>query len=313
MNMSTPVPSRLRPRPRLRSQATRALAIALTLAMVAEPLTAAAMGPAGPTFGDGDRNEARTLTEQGQAAFDAGDYSGAASSWRRILDVLPESSVNRAERENALLITLEAYKHGYRQAKAVNGRATQSDVAALRQGLTLCRDYAEEVTRVHGQQATVGASVFESRAEIEAMLAEAGAGEADPGPPVFTPVEGPQLERSMVSRGPTGTALIAIGATTIVIGLAMIPLIVIGAKERKEADRELDAAEEAMDGPATAAAEDHRRSANAMLISGSVLTGVLTAGGATMLGIGIRRRVRYMAVAPSIGPAYVGIGVRGRF
>ena len=29
--------------------------------------------------------------------------------------------------------------------------------------------------------------------------------------------------------------------------------------------------------------------------------------------IGIRRRVRYMAVTPTFGPRYVGIGVGGRF
>ncbi|MCA9705734.1 MAG: hypothetical protein KDK70_07795 [Myxococcales bacterium] len=67
------------------------------------------------------------------------------------------------------------------------------------------------------------------------------------------------------------------------------------------------------DGSAQADAEDRKRSANAMIISGSILMGVLTIGGATMLGIGIRRRIRYTAVAPSFGPSYVGLSLQRRF
>ena len=292
----------------------RAWAVALALTIPATSISipcsaASTLGPARPASLEGARAEARSLTVEGQASFDAGDYRAAAASWQRILDVLPEDTLNREERENGLLIALEAYKHEYRQALALKGAAGQDDVARLRQALALCRDYAAELTRVYGPQGTVDGAVFESRAEIVAMLAEAG--------PVSEPVvpvdNGPQLERTVVERGPSGTGLIVGGAITTAAGLGMLPLIIIGARELKEANAERDTADEAMDPMAQAAADDHRRSANAMLITGSVLCGVLLAGGATMLGIGIRRRVRYMAVAPVMGPAYVGLGVGGRF
>lgn len=300
------------PRPLRAGRRAWAVALALTIpstSLSLLPRTASALGPARPASLEGARAEARTLTEQGQASFDAGDYRAAAASWQRILEVLPEDTLNREERENALLIALEAYKHEYRQALALKGAAGQEDVARLRQALALCREYAAELTRVYGPQGTVDGAVFESRAEIETMLAEAG-----PAPDPVVPVDtGPQLERTVVERGPSGTGLIVGGAVTTAAGLGMLPLIIIGARELKEANAERETADSDMDPMAQAAADDHRRSANAMLISGSVLCGVLLAGGATMLGIGIRRRVRYMAVAPVMGPAYVGLGVGGRF
>lgn len=303
------------PPPRSLGASRRAWAVALALTIPPTSLSlpcaaATALGPARPASLEAARAEARTLTEQGQASFDAGDYRAAAASWQRILDVLPEDTLNREERENALLIALEAYKHEYRQALALKGAASQEDVTRLRQALALCREYSAELTRVYGPKGTVDGAVFESRAEIEAMLAEAGAVPAEPVVPVDN---GPLLERTVVERGPSGTGLIAGGAATTVVGLGMLPLIIIGARELKEANAEREAADMDMDAAAQSAADDHRRSANAMLISGSVLCGVLVAGGATMLGIGIRRRVRYMAVAPVMGPAYVGVGVGGRF
>jgi hypothetical protein len=302
------------PPPRPPRATRRAWVVALVLSLMAEPLTARAAGPGRPVPLEGARAEARTLTEQGQASFDAGEYRAAAASWERILEVLPEDTLNREERENALLIALEAYKFEFRQAQAIKGTVGTEDVVRLRKGLALCREYSAELTRVYGPQGTVDGAVFESRAEIENMLAEAGAGQAEE--PKVVPIDnGPQLERTVVQRGPSGTGLIAAGAATTVVGLGMIPLIIIGAREHKEAKAEREAADDAMppDPAAQEAADAHKRQGNAMLISGSVLCGVLVAGGATMLGIGIRRRVRYMAFAPVMGPAYVGLGVRGRF
>jgi len=302
----------------------RTWAVVLALSCLAEPLSAQAqplptgfsIGHAlllGPASLEAGRAQARTLTEQGQASFDAGDYRAAATSWQQILDVLVEDSLNRAERENALLIALEAYKHEYRAAIAAKGKPAAEDVERLRLSLVLCREYAAELTRVYGAQGTVDGAVFESRAEIEAMLAEAGAP-----PPETTPVpvnNGPQLEPAVLDRGRNGTGLIVGGSIMTAAGLSMIALVVIGARDLKRSEEARKDAEALMpeDPAAVQAAEDRKRNANAMLISGSVLLAVLTAGGATMLAIGIRRRVRYMAFAPSMGPGYVGVGVRGRF
>jgi hypothetical protein len=40
---------------------------------------------------------------------------------------------------------------------------------------------------------------------------------------------------------------------------------------------------------------------------------VLVAAGATMLGVGIRRKLRTTAFAPVVSPRFVGLGATGRF
>ena len=93
----------------------RGRAVAATLALVmgaTVPLPAMA-GPAeiytdyrGPAeidtnYQDGSAGSARALTQQGQAAFDAGDYLGAAAAWRKILEILREKApeLERPEEE----------------------------------------------------------------------------------------------------------------------------------------------------------------------------------------------------------------------
>ena len=127
-----------------------AAVVVATMAMGA-PVPVMAAGPAeiDRNFQDGSRSSARALTEQGQASFDAGDYEGAASSWSKILDTLPENDLNREERENALLISLEAYKHAYRRKTAERGGTSEAEVALLRKGLALCDAYTKEFVRVH--------------------------------------------------------------------------------------------------------------------------------------------------------------------
>lgn len=117
----------------------------------------------------------------------------------------------------------------------------------------------------------------------------------------------------MLPPGPSGNVLIGVGSATIVVGLAMIPLVVVGSQRANQADQDLQQAQDEGSEEGIRAAEDRKSSANAMIISGSVLLGVLTAGGATMLGIGIHRRIRYTALAPVIGPSYVGLTLQGRF
>lgn len=279
------------------------------------PLPAMA-GPAeiDRNFQDGSRTSAQALTEQGQASFDAGDYEGAAAAWSKILDTLPENELNRAERENALLISLEAYKHGYRRRTAEKGSAGQAEVVLLRQGLALCDAYTKEFVRVHG--GSVSPAVVESRVEVENMLAESGGGGTGsvitPVVPA-TPIDSDPFTRSSIQRGPSGNGLIAAGSATIVVGLAMIPLVVVGAQRGKSADEDLQRAQDEGNQDAIRDAEDRKASANAMIISGSILLGVLTAGGSTMLGIGIRRRIRYTAFSPTVGPRFVGLSLQGRF
>lgn len=291
-----------------------AAVVVATMAMGA-PVPVMAAGPAeiDRNFQDGSRSSARALTEQGQASFDAGDYEGAASSWSKILDTLPENDLNREERENALLISLEAYKHAYRRKTAERGGTSEAEVALLRKGLALCDAYTKEFVRVHG--GSVSPAVVESRVEVENMLADSGRTIETTPTPILPPTttDPDPFTRTGIQRGPSGNGLIAAGSATIVVGLAMIPLVVVGAQRSKDADEDLKQAMDEGNMEAINQAEDRKSSATAMIISGSILLGVLTVGGSTMLGIGIRRRIRYTAFSPAIGPRFVGLSLQGRF
>ncbi|MCA9704775.1 MAG: hypothetical protein KDK70_02860, partial [Myxococcales bacterium] len=187
-------------------------------------------------YQDGSAGSARALTQQGQAAFDAGDYLGAAAAWRKILDILPENELNREERENALLISLEAYKQAFRR---VSLEGTSDGAQYLRDALALCDAYTKEVGRVHGPTG-VSPAVVESRVEIEGMLTGVGPGEPRT-PIVPAPDTGLVLEPDNIHRGSgkNGTGLIALGSVSIVVGLAMMPLVIIGAKRHKTANEDI--------------------------------------------------------------------------
>ena len=78
------------PPPRSPGASRRAWAVALALTIPPTSLSipsaaATALGPARPASLEAARAEARSLTVQGQASFDAGDYRAAAASWQRIL------------------------------------------------------------------------------------------------------------------------------------------------------------------------------------------------------------------------------------
>ena len=90
-------------------------------------------------------------------------------------------------------------------------------------------------------------------------------------------------------------------------------MIIVGALQAKEAKGDYRDAQKNMDDAGKKDADRKGRRANGLIAGGAVMTGVFLAAGGAMLGIGIRRRVRYQAFAPVVGPQYVGIGWQGRF
>lgn len=271
---------------------------------VAGPLPVLAAGPADV---DADSQlDVETLLRRGQAAFDVGDYQGAIEAWGQILDVLPENDRNREERENALLIVMAAYEAELRERTAL-APATDADLDRLREALALCDAYTEELTRVHGPSA-VGAAVLEARLEIEQKL---GLVSSTPG--ASSTPDGPII-CVRPKPGPEGIGTIVAGASTMAVGLGgMMPLVVIGARREAEADQDIADAEAIGDSQAVREAEDRKRSANTMLVTGAVLMGVVTVGGAVVLALGTRRRLRAIAFTPVVGPAFVGATLRRRF
>jgi hypothetical protein len=284
---------------------------------VAAPQTAVA-APAGLPGQEAD--EARRLNAEAQQMFADGQYVEAARTYARILEVLPENKINREERDNTLLIALEVYREAYKQQRVPgNTDATRTAAKLLCTADTHYQKYLDTYRDQYGSAADPSKAARESYAELQAMMREAegelGSSPCGPPPAEVKPPEEPKgvvdLSGPDPPRGPSGIGLIVGGAVALAGGLGATSMIIIGGINRRKAveirddDMETDARREE--------ARDNVRRANGLIVAGSVVTGVLLAGGATMLGIGIRRRMRYMAFSPQLNRGYVGLSLQGRF
>jgi hypothetical protein len=106
------------------------------------------------------------------------------------------------------------------------------------------------------------------------------------------------------------------------VGLGALAMIPIGsARGRKSEAAHDDAMARLQADPNDAGAHSDRvkavhdgEQANAILIAGAVLAPLLVAGGATMIGLGAKKRIRgHARVAPSMGRGFLGVTLTGRF
>jgi len=306
--------------------AKRRLVLGIFLAAaVAAPRTALAQ----PGDMPGEKAEDATrLNAEAQQMFEDGQYAEAARTYARILEVLPENKVNLEERDNTLLIALEVYREAYRKQRAAGDkRAAKLLCTAQGHYNKYLATYREE----YGGAMDPSKAALESHDELQKLLSEAetalGAPPCGPPPPPTAGVDTktplpPQPPDRPTFPGRSGSGLIIAGALTMTAGLGATSMIIVGGINRRKATRVLD---EENDEDATEAemmmmldaekelARENRRRANGLIIAGSVTTAVLLAGGAAMLGIGIKRRMRYMAFTPSMGRGYAGLRLQGRF
>lgn len=293
----------------------------MTITLGATPVMPLATAHASVTRGPIEvdtSDRARQLNLEGQRRFNEQDFEGAAAAWIRILEVLPENATNREERDNTLLITLEAYKEASRRvAQGAGDDAVKREVEVLRKALAVRDGYVADFQRAYASE-TVSNAVVESGDEVERMLAvaERKLGTTSASAPKRPIIETAPKDTSDIfhaPRGPSGNGLIAGGAVLIALGLGSTSMIIVGALQAKAAKGDYRHAQKIIDDAGRRDADHKGRRANGLIAGGAVMTGVFLAAGATMLGIGIRRRVRYQAFAPVVGPQYVGIGWQGRF
>lgn len=262
-------------------------------------------------------HRAKDLQVDGQRHYGEQSYEAAGDTWARIFDVLPEGSINRAERDTTLLITLDAYQEAYRRHE---GDESEHALDVLRKAIALCDRYEADFRQAHGPTDRPSEPARTAMQQVRDLLeaAERKAGKhprPSPASLLFEttpPTPGLTLNGHDM-RGPSGNGLIATGSVLLALGLASTSLIVVGAVRAKDARKAHDQAELDMDEANMRAADRKGKQANGMIIGGSILTGGLLAAGGTLLGIGIRRRVRYQAIAPAFGPQWVGVSVSGRF
>lgn len=290
-----------------------ALAVAVGATGFSLPNRAAARAPTSSSMSDSTR--VKDLNNRAQQTYEASDFLGAADAWSQILEILPENRTNREERETTLLVALDAYMRAATPGPGGPKEGLEQRVTTLRVGVATFDTYEKEYQRVYGSGATVGLQAAETGAQIRAQYEEARLllkPEPDPVPdPDPEPDTGTitVIEKPFEDK-PSGLGLIVGGSAVIVGGLGATSMIIVGATMTKRASRD---SAKTMSDEEQAEVDRRGKTGEALIITGAVLGGLMLAGGATMLAFGVRRRIRYLAFSPSIGPAYVGASVGGRF
>lgn len=303
-------------------------AVLATALVVATAPAQAAMAP--------NEAEIERLYVEGQQQLEAQDYTGAADSWTRLLELLPESGDNQAVRESVIINILDAHLKAYNQLVDESGN---KDAAHLRSGKQTLDRYYSDFKRIHGDRKGVSAAVQDKAEELERTLAKAeesagttGATEDDATEPtpVVSPAEDDQpkdREVIVLQAQNNGTGLIVGGAVAGALGLGALAMIPIGAIQGDQAEEDFNNA--TTDAEETRA-EDDGRQANAVLIAGAVLTPLLLGAAAAMLVIGFKQRrkaqeeqsrvMRGASLTPTFqvpghgrGAGFTGLTLRGRF
>jgi hypothetical protein len=292
----------------------RVLAATLATAVIAAPLPAYA-GP----------SEIERLYVEGQDRYAADDFVGAADSWTRLLEKMPEAQSNKATRENVLLNVVQAYIDAYNRSRREDG---SKDIEHLRKGKEVLDKYYADYNKAYGDRAAVSQAVQEKSDDLDAELrkaeedikareAKADGGETET--PIVTdptdPTPPPRPEVLLAPQG-TGNGLIVGGSVVGVLGIGALAMGIIGAVRGPKAEddfnnatTELERQEANFDG----------EQANKLTIAGFVLAPLLLGGGAAMLTLGIMRKQKANRQAarvgwtPSVSRTFTGITLQGRF
>jgi hypothetical protein len=318
----------------------RVLSAILSVALLAAPLPAQAFAPSA--------GEIERLYNEGDKKNSEGDFKGAAESWTRLLVLLPEEGANQATRENLLLNVLDAHINAYNRVVGPDGK---KDIANLQEGKKTYELYLTQYRAVYGSGRAISAAVQQKGDELDAALAkaekEASGTTTNPETTPNPKVEPDDKGKPVVDQPPVlppennGIGLIAGGSVTIALGLGAMGVLIAGAVGAPKAEHDYEVAQgAALDycsnypepvcaNPANQTqydaqlnklddADKRGRVANALTITGAILTPVLLGAGAAMLAIGIKRNLaskhtRRVSVAPALGRSFAGIGISGRF
>lgn len=308
----------------LRGIATRLLAATLTTAIVAapQPVSAAAA----------QSTEIERLYIEGQERYSNGDFSGAADSWTRLLEKLPEAQANKATRENVLLNITQAYLDAYNRSRRDDG---SKDIENLRSGKGVLDKYYADYNRAYGDRAGVSQAVQEKSDELEEELRKAeddlkareakaaggtvtDPGTADPaGGPAGTPTDQPKEKVIVLAPQNAGNGLIVGGAVLGVLGIGALAMGIVGAVRAPKAEEDYNEAVMNGDEVAREQADFEGKQANQLTIAGFVLAPLLLGGAGAMIAIGVIKKQKAQRalgrVVPTIGPRFAGVTVQGRF
>ena len=286
-----------------------AVAFATMTGTVVLPQTVSA-APSGSSTAVSDG--AKRLNTRAKELYEAGNLRASAETYAEILDELSENNVNREERDNVILLTVEVYIEAYEARRLEkDDKALPEAVALLERAVTVFDGYEAEYRRVYGGT-SISPEATASGQRLRDLL-ERAKKEYTPPPPPEPEKEPPVIFPS----GPdidvpyhNGTGLIVGGSIMLAAGVGTVAMIIVGARMTKQANRDKG---DAMTEAQADEIDQRGTTGNALIITGSILTAAFVIGGATMLGIGIHRRQRYMAFTPTVGRGYAGLSLSGRF
>lgn len=307
----------------LRGIVSQLLAATLTtgMVMVPRPVQAAAL----------QDTEIERLYIEGQERYSGGDFSGAADSWTRLLEKLPEAQANKATRENVLLNITQAYLDAYNRSRRDDG---SKDIENLRNGKGVLDKYYADYNRAYGDRAGVSQAVQEKSDELEQELRKAeedakareakaaGGDPTAPDPNATTPdpnaTQQPTEKVIVLKPQNAGNGLIVGGAVVGVLGIGALAMGAVGAVRAPKAEEDFMNATTELE---REEADFRGKQANQLTIAGFVLAPLLLGGAAAMLVIGIKQKQKanrelesgVTALAPAVGPNQAGFVLRGRF
>jgi|GEM_PF-1313114 len=320
-----------------------AFVVASALVGTSVPTVAVAAAPS--------QEEIGRLYGEGQEYMEQKEYKRAAEVFTRLLNLIEESADNKAIRESLILNILDAHMQAYEGIVDASGKR---DVSQLEAGKETLQDYYKDFQSVHGENVAVIAEIQTSATKLDQMLEEAlkedpapegpvaGGGEGEGGegkgggvtPPPPPPQQPPANNGLGLIIGGVGLGLVGVGAGV------MIP---IGSINGNQAEKDLKSAQETqaearesgndtLVGIAQGDIDDANaegKRANAILITGAVLTPLLLGGAAALIIIGVKKKraaantaslrpIETLTAAPSFGrdrngSRFTGFSLQGRF
>lgn len=332
--MASSAPSRVAGRLVVKRLQQRLGALVVASALIGASVPATAI--AAPS-----QEEIGRMYGEGQEYMEQKEYGRAAEVFTRLLNLIEESADNKAIRESLILNILDAHMQAYEGIVDADGKR---DVEQLREGKATLQQYYKDFQAVHGDSVAVIAEIQSSATKLDQLLAEAEEEDTPAEPPPAGVVK-EDTKDDVVAPPPAappannGLGLIIGGVGLGVLGVGTAIMIPVGSALGNDAEDKYNEGQADLAAATTEAerivannkiqdANDEGERANAVLISGAVLTPLLLGGAVALIIIGVKKRkqamnasvrpIETLTAAPAVGrdrngANFTGFTLQGRF
>lgn len=249
---------------------------------------------------------------EGQARFDAANYTGAVDAWTAALKALPSKDERSATYRPLILYNIAAAREKLFEI--------HRDVTQLRQAKILLERFDASIDEVYGHDpAAAEAERTRVREKIAALDARIAEGETEPGTdpvtgtdpdPTTDPVTPTKTDAPATDRSARGMMIgggVMLGLGVIAIG-GLAASVVLSERANDISDLDPEDTQGRID-----RWNQGGRASDAAIAMG-VVSPLLLAGGVALLVVGIKRNKKSrVSMTPSVGGRFVGLVLRGRF